>query len=227
MHRESYGGPQRHRTHSHAQTNMQTHTMKTQFLFKLRQPRCQTFDSGWGVPSPEIKTTRKKEKKKNDEARKKNAAKEKKDRRRGKKSSVVLPDGNAMLTFPFVVSPSRVESQNSRTTAMRKKKKKADKTAGGEWLWKLKRKGRAKKKLTLGRPLQRGRVQHTEHSDHQIYAGSRREKCLLCGRTQCAGQRNLDMTLKCPSEGTELWLFGFMHAEFSLRSNFLSEDRNI
>lgn len=143
---------------------------------------------------------RSKQPEKKEEARKKNVAK--KGQKKGKKSSVVLPDGNAMLTFPFVVSPSRVESQNSRTTAMRKKK--ADKRAVGEWLWKLKRKGRAKKKLTLGRPLQRGRVQHTEHSDHQIYAGSRREKCLLCGRTQCAGQRNLDMTLKCPSEGTEL-----------------------
>lgn len=31
-----------------------------------------------------------------------------------------LPDGEAMLTFSFVVSPSRVESQNTRTAALKK-----------------------------------------------------------------------------------------------------------
>lgn len=31
-----------------------------------------------------------------------------------------LPDGEAVLTFPFVVSPSRVESQNTRTAALKK-----------------------------------------------------------------------------------------------------------
>lgn len=120
-------------TRAHAQTNMQTRMMKTQFLFKLRQPRCQTFDSGWGVPSPEIKTTRKKNKK---TTRREKKCRKKKGQKKGKKSSVVLPDGNAMLTFPFVVSPSRVESQNSRTTAMRKKKLTRRRGESGSGSWK-------------------------------------------------------------------------------------------
>lgn len=41
-----------------------------------------------------------------------------------------LPDSQATLTFSFVSFPSRVESLNTRTTAL----KKADKTAGEQWL---------------------------------------------------------------------------------------------
>lgn len=48
-----------------------------------------------------------------------------------------LPDSMAMLTFSFVFfSPSRVESQNPRTTVM----KKLTRQQGEQWLWKLKQK---------------------------------------------------------------------------------------
>lgn len=73
----------------------------------------------------------------------------------------------------------------------------------GGGLWKLKRKSESKDEADAGgrgkggEGLQKGaRVRRSQHSDHHIYAGSRRERCLLCGRTQCAGRRNLDTTSK-------------------------------
>ena len=49
-------------------------------------------------------------------------------------------------------------------------------------------------------------AERTKHSDHQIYAGNRREKWLLCGRWQCLGQRNFNMTLICLFEMTKIRL---------------------
>lgn len=74
---------------------------------------------------PKIKTSSQKKKKKKDEVGKKSS---KKDRRR---DTSLVADGGAMLTLPFVVSPSGVESQNTRTSAM--KKKEADRTTGWGW----------------------------------------------------------------------------------------------
>ncbi len=59
------------------------------------------------------------------------------------------------------------------------------------------------------------RAERTKHSDHHIYAGNRREKWLLCGRSQCVGRRNFNMTLICLLEKTKFrhWV---LHAEISL-----------
>lgn len=76
---------------------------------------------------PKIKTSRKKKKRKKKRTRwgKKSS---KKDRRR---DTSLVADGGAMLTLLFVVSPSGVESQNTRASAM--KKKEADRTTGWGW----------------------------------------------------------------------------------------------
>lgn len=129
-----------------------------------------------------------------------------------------LPDGEAMLTFSFVVSPSRVESQNTRTAALKKLTRRQGESGFGSW----------KRKKEQGRSWHWGerysRAERTKHSDHQIYAGSRREKCLLCGQAQCAGQRNLNMPLKRPLKKTKFRCFlGF--ACWNLITKWLPESR--
>ena len=94
----------------------------------------------------------------NNQKKKKTRRGEKKKDRRRKRSllSSTRRQGNANFFFCFF-SPSRVESQNTRTTAF----KKLTRRQGEQWLWKLKKKEWAKKELAPQRPLQQRRARKT------------------------------------------------------------------
>lgn len=93
--------------------------------------------------------------KKRRERKKKNTRKDR--RRKRRLLSSTRRRGNANFFFWFFCSPSRVESHNTRTTAMRK----LTRQQGEQWLWKLKQSKRAKKELAPRRPLQQSRAHKT------------------------------------------------------------------
>lgn len=112
-----------------------------QFLLKLQQPCCHTVDSGWGVPRSKITTT------------KEDTPQKAPERTEAEKGLFCFLSGGK---FSFVVSPSRVQSQNSRTTVKKRLPRQQGKSGCGS----REKKERANKELALGRPSQQ-RGSHT------------------------------------------------------------------
>lgn len=112
-----------------------------QFLLKLQQPCCHTADSGWGVPQSKITAT------KEDTAQK---APERTEAEKG--LFCFLPGGK----FSFVVSPSRVQSQNSRTTLKKRLPRQQGKSG-----WGSRKKGESKQRAGTGETFTAERLAHT------------------------------------------------------------------
>lgn len=118
-----------------------------QFPLMLQKPWCQTFGSGWGVPQLQIKTAPKK-KGKAKKKKKKKEHRKKRDRRR-KRSLLSSTRCHCNANFFFSFSPPELNQKNTGTTAI----KKLTRRQGEQWLCRLKKKERAKRKLAPGRPF--------------------------------------------------------------------------
>ena len=126
-----------------------------QFLLKLQKPLLSNIWQWMRSSLAQDQNSQKKKKKKR-ERKKKNTRKDR--RRKRRVLSSTRRQGNANFFFSFLFfPPSRVESHNTRTTAMRK----LTRRQGEQWLWKLKQSKRAKKELAPRRPLQQSRAHKT------------------------------------------------------------------